>query len=59
MQIITLFIYTTPLMHISMLACWPADKICMKRHLEFENNAIGCMTFTGQPACWPGPLYML
>ena len=33
-------------------------KCCTKRCLEFENNAVGSMTFTGQLACQLGPLYM-
>ena len=27
-----------------------------KKCLEFENNAVGHMTFSGQPTCQPGPL---
>ena len=29
-----------------------------KRWSEFENNAIGPLTFVGWPACWLGLLYM-
>ena len=45
-------------MHVGMLACLLAEKCRTKRHLEFENNAIGHMTFTGWLACQPGLLYM-
>ena len=27
----------------------------MKKCLEFENNAVSHMTFSGQPTCRPGP----
>ena len=30
-------------------------KSCMKKCLEFENNAVGHMTFSGQLTCQPGP----
>ena len=36
---------------------WPS-KNCMKKCLEFENNAVGHMTFVGQPTCWLDILYI-
>ena len=33
-------------------------KCCMKKCLEFENNAVSHMTFVGQPTGQPGIPYM-
>ena len=41
------------------VASWPADgwhKSHTKKCLEFENNAVGCTTFSGWQTCQPGPL---
>ena len=33
-------------------------KCCMKRCLEFENNAFSCVTLVWRPTCWPGLLFL-
>ena len=51
-----MMIYYSILQHVA--ASWPADgqhKSCMKKCLGFENNAVGCMTFSGQLTCQLGP----
>ena len=44
--------------HHMVLASQWLTKCRMKKCLEFENNAIGCMTFAGWPSCQPGIPYM-
>ena len=50
-------LFTLAHCHMVLAGQW-LTKCHTKKFLEFENNAIGCMTFVGQLTCWPGIPYM-
>ena len=43
--------------HVVSASQWPTQ-MSYEKVLEFENNAIGCTTFVGQPTCQPDIPYM-